>query len=139
MLRLAWIVPLAAALLLSTAAPGLELLMFRRAGCPWCAAFDREIGPIYPRTEIGARVPLRFVDLDRVGGHVIAVASPVRYSPTFVLLDAGREIGRIEGYPGEDFFWGRLEALLREPLSAPPRPGDRLSAGAAPDAASARP
>src|SRR5262245_32379360 len=108
--RLAWLLPLVSALLLSTAAPALELVMFRRAGCPWCAAWDREIGPIYPKTEIGRRVPLRLVELDRHGD--LKLASPVRWSPTFVLIDAGREIGRIEGYPGEDFFWGRLEALL---------------------------
>jgi hypothetical protein len=122
MLRLAvLVVPLLAALSFATAAPALELLMFRRAGCPWCAAWDREIGPIYPKTEIGRRVPLRFVDLDRRGDAAVVLASPVRYSPTFVLVDGGREIGRIEGYPGEDFFWGRLEALV-------PPSGGRTSA-----------
>ena len=41
--------------------------------------------------------------------------SPARFSPTFVLTDGGREIGRIEGYPGEDFFWGLLEAMMPKP------------------------
>ena len=45
-----------------------ELLMYRRAGCPWCAAWDREIGPVYPKTEIGRRLPVRFVDLDKPCG-----------------------------------------------------------------------
>jgi hypothetical protein len=122
--RLAFLVlPLLAALSFATAAPALELLLFRRAGCPWCAAWDREVGPIYPKTELGRRVPIRFVDLDRGGDAKVALASPVRYSPTFVLVEAGREIGRIEGYPGEDFFWGRLEALV-----PPPPPGGRTSA-----------
>ena len=30
----------------------------------------------------------------------------------FVLVDAGREIGRIRGYPGETFFWGLLASLI---------------------------
>ncbi|MBL3206218.1 thioredoxin family protein, partial [Klebsiella pneumoniae] len=36
-----------------------------------------------------------------------------RYTPTFILVDGGREIGRIEGYPGADFFWGLLERLAQ--------------------------
>jgi hypothetical protein len=31
-----------------------------------------------------------------------------------VLVDGGREIGRIRGYPGEDHFWGLLGALLKK-------------------------
>ena len=42
--------------------------------------------------------------------------SPVRFTPTFVLIDEEREIGRIEGYPGQEFFWGLLENLVRKPL-----------------------
>ncbi len=40
------------------------------------------------------------------------------FTPTFVLFDDGREIGRIEGYPGEDFFWGLLQNLVPEPKPA---------------------
>ena len=29
-----------------------------------------------------------------------------------MLLDDGREVGRIEGYPGEDFFWFLLGELI---------------------------
>ena len=71
-----------------------------------------EIAPIYPKTDIGKRVPIRFVDIDRIGELEIEVTSPVRFSPTFVLVDDSREIARIEGYPGQDFFWGRLRALV---------------------------
>jgi hypothetical protein len=38
----------------------------------------------------------------------------VRYTPTFVLVDRGREIGRIVGYPGEDFFWELLAGLIKK-------------------------
>lgn len=108
---------IAAALLLfafSFAAPAAaaELVMFRRAGCPYCAAFDRAIGPIYPKTDIGKRLPMRQVDLDRGPDGKVTLVSPVRFTPTFVLVESGRELGRLEGYPGEDFFWGLLERLL---------------------------
>jgi hypothetical protein len=90
-----------------------ELLMFRRAGCPYCLAWDRIVGPVYPKTELGQRAPLRVIDLDEGNQPNMELQRPVRYTPTFVLVEDGREVGRIEGYPGEDFFWGLLEKLVR--------------------------
>jgi thioredoxin-related protein len=100
-----------------TAAGAMELVMFRQAGCPWCAAWDREVGPIYPKTDFGRRVPVRFVDLRRAR-DTAGLKSPVRFTPTFVVFDDGREIGRIEGYPGQDFFWGLLENFVPKPAAA---------------------
>ncbi len=37
-----------------------------------------------------------------------------RLTPLFVLIDRGREIGRIRGYPGEDYFWGLLGVLMEK-------------------------
>ena len=103
-----------AATLFAFAAPAAaaELVMYRRDGCPYCATWERVIGPVYPKTDIGKRIPLRQVDLDRKPDGKVVLTSPVRFTPTFVLVDSGRELGRIEGYPGEDFFWGLLERLL---------------------------
>jgi thioredoxin-related protein len=36
------------------------------------------------------------------------------YTPTFVLVDKGKEIGRIRGYPGESFFWGLLSVIIEK-------------------------
>jgi thioredoxin-related protein len=102
-----------------SAAQAAELVMFRRDGCPWCLAWDRDIGPIYHKTDIGRITPLRFADIKRKPEDV-ALARPVRYTPTFVLVEAGREAGRIEGYPGEDFFWARLERLVQDLPARPP-------------------
>ena len=90
-----------------------ELLMYRRAGCPWCLAWDREIGPIYDKTSTGRRTPLRQLDLDQSRPDVVLKA-PIIYTPTFVLIEEGREVARIEGYPGEHFFWGMLDNLARD-------------------------
>jgi thioredoxin-related protein len=110
-----------ASVLLASHATALEFVMFRRAGCPWCAAWDREIGPVYPKTDIGRRIPIRFIDIHEAAAKKIMLKAPVRYTPTFVLVDGEQEIGRIEGYPGEDFFWPRVEALI---ASAPAKTGD---------------
>lgn len=89
-----------------------ELMMYRSAGCPYCAAWDRAIGPIYHKTDAGKRAPLRQVEIGSRNQPAVILKSPVRFTPTFVLVNDGRELGRIEGYPGEDFFWGLLERLM---------------------------
>jgi hypothetical protein len=95
--------------------------MFRRDGCSWCAKWDREIGPIYPKTEFNLRAPVRQVNLDH-GRDPSIVHAPIHYTPTFVLIEDGKEAGRIEGYPGDEFFWVRLEKLLER--SRRPAPGE---------------
>jgi len=98
---------------LGSAAFAAELQMYRRVGCPWCQVWDREVGPIYGKTDIGRRIPLRMIDIDRERPRV-SLKTPIIYTPTFVLIDNGREIGRIQGYPGEAFFWGLLEQLVQQ-------------------------
>ena len=90
-----------------------ELVMFEQAGCAWCEAFDREIAPIYRKTEEGLRAPLRRVDIARPAGGSRFLETE-RLTPLFVLVDRGREIGRIRGYPGEDHFWGLLGVLMKK-------------------------
>lgn len=92
----------------------LELLMFETPGCPWCARWTEEIGGVYAKTAEGAQAPLRRVWLHDGAPDGVSLKRPARYSPTFVLVRAGREVGRIEGYPGEDFFWPMLGQLLEK-------------------------
>ncbi len=101
-----------------------ELVMFEQAGCPWCASFNREIAPIYPKTEEGRRAPLRRVDISGTLPPDIAFIKLERLTPLFVLIDGGREIGRIRGYPGEDHFWGLLGVLIRR-LDSPGTGGEQ--------------
>jgi hypothetical protein len=108
------------------AAEAAELVMFEERGCPWCARFDVEIGPIYGKTEEARRAPLRRVDLDGGMPAELAHLRPVSFTPTFVLLEEGREVGRIQGYPGEMHFWGLLGLLLER---LPERAAEPAAAG----------
>jgi hypothetical protein len=114
-MRLVWttLAALITAAVLGSAVSAAELQMYRRVGCSWCQAWDREVGPIYGKTDIGRRIPLRMIDIDRERPRV-ALKTPIIYTPTFVLIDNGREIGRIQGYPGDAFFWGLLERLVQQ-------------------------
>lgn len=107
---------------LAEGAPRGALVMFRRRGCPWCDAWDREVRPGYLAAEAGRRLPLRELDLDRERDHGIALARPVRFTPTFLVVETvsmGELAGaterlRIEGYPGAEFFWGYIDAFLAD-------------------------
>ena len=90
-----------------------ELLMVREDNCPWCVVWDEEIGPIYPKTPEGKFAPLMHVDLGESIDDARILKSVI-YTPTFILVENGVEIARLEGYPGEDFFWTLLEEMLAE-------------------------
>lgn len=96
-----------------------ELLMFKDDACMWCARWDAEVGPDYPASAAAAVAPLRRIDLrgDPLPDG-LELDARVRYTPTFVLVEGGREIGRITGYPGRGAFWLQLDRLL-ETLDEP--------------------
>jgi hypothetical protein len=96
----------------------LELVVYGRAGCVWCARWDNEIAPVYARTAVGQQAPMRRVDLDRASKDDPVLVDPVRFTPTFVLMRDGKEVGRITGYQNDGFFWGLLEKMV-QPLVAP--------------------
>jgi hypothetical protein len=101
-----------ALLALGTASKAAELVLVTRDGCPWCARFEREVGPIYPRTEEGRQAPLRRITLEPGGSVLAGARERVFAAPTFILFDQGREVGRITGYAGDDAFWGLLGKML---------------------------
>jgi len=124
---------LAAVLFALVAAPSAhaaELVMFEQKGCVWCERFDREIAPAYDKTDEGRRAPLRRVDIGKSMPVDLAFVRRERFTPVFVLVNGGREFGRIRGYPGDTFFWGLLAGLIEkldrgesavpEPLGAAP-------------------
>lgn len=90
-----------------------ELVIVEETGCHWCERWNEEIGVIYHKTDEGKRAPLRRVDISELPDD-LAFQSRPQFTPTFVLFDDGAEIGRIEGHPGEDFFWPLLQRLLEK-------------------------
>jgi hypothetical protein len=103
----------------ATASRAAELVMFERPGCAWCARFNAEIGPIYGKTGESRAAPLRRVDLSGPLPADLTGIDPGAFTPTFVVLQEGREIGRIRGYPGDAFFFGLLNRILSSMGSEP--------------------
>src|SRR6266581_4353630 len=114
-----FIAPIAAFALLSTVGSrAAELVMFERTGCVWCERFDAEIAPVYGKTEESQAAPLRRVDRSGPLPADLATIDPGAFTPTFVVVEEGREIGRIRGYPGDAFFFGLLDRVLTNSGSA---------------------
>lgn len=97
-----------------------ELVMFESDSCEWCEIWHKEIGPIYPKTEESQLAPLRRVSIEDPVPADLSHLKAVMFTPTFVLMENGKEVGRITGYPGEDFFWPLLAEQL-DKLAAAPR------------------
>ncbi|WP_138934750.1 hypothetical protein [Roseovarius arcticus] len=90
-----------------------ELVMVEQEGCHWCAQWNAEIADIYPKTDEGTRAPLHRVDLRDLPDDIEFTSPPV-FTPTFVLVEGDKELARIEGYAGDEFFWFVLRKLLDE-------------------------
>jgi len=97
------------------------LVMIGDPGCPYCARFERESAPGYIASDDGKLAPL--VRRDRRDAD-IAFIPRIVYSPTFVMLVRGREIGRIVGYGGADLFWMQLAGLMSDVRLALGRGGE---------------
>src|SRR5262245_22858666 len=88
-----------------------ELVMFEDPGCRWCRRWHAEVGRAYSLTTEGALAPLRRYHIRDQALANVLLLQPITVTPTFVLADGGSEVGRIVGYPGEDFFYGLLGSL----------------------------
>lgn len=97
----------------------LTLYMVEQPGCIYCARWDAEVGDAYHKTAEGRVAPLTRIQLREPLPDGISFARKAVFTPTFVLVQDGQELERIEGYPGEDFFYGMLGVMLKNAGVAP--------------------
>ena len=90
----------------------LGLLMIDDTACPYCELWDEEIGYMYFKTQEGKLAPLiRHHYGEKLPQNIELLSEPV-VTPTFILLENNKERFRIEGYPGEEFFWSFLAEYI---------------------------
>lgn len=87
--------------------------MVEEAGCVYCAKFNAEVAEAYPNTREGRIAPLRRVDLNDEWPADLSQIKPESLTPTFILVDNNREVGRLHGYQGDEFFWFLLGEMLQ--------------------------
>ena len=102
-----------------TARADMQLMMFEQVGCIYCLKWEQEVGDAYPVTDEGRAAPLVKINIRADLPAGVSIAYRPQFTPTFVLLDNGVEVGRIEGYPGEDFFWGLLAQMIAATQKVP--------------------
>jgi len=98
----------------SYSARAAELVMFESSTCEWCDRWHEEIGSIYQNTPEGRCAPLRQIDIGAEHPAHLKGIPPVRFTPTFSIVEDGREVGRLVGYAGQDFFWFLLAEQLEK-------------------------
>tara|TARA_B110000444_G_C18841772_1_gene599402 strand:+ start:3093 stop:3494 length:402 start_codon:yes stop_codon:yes gene_type:complete len=90
-----------------------QLLMAEEDNCYWCEKWNQDVGKIYPKTPEGRAAPLARFNIHDGYSNAIFTKG-INYTPTFILVNDGVELGRIEGYPGEEFFWALVSILFKE-------------------------
>jgi thioredoxin-related protein len=91
-----------------------QLVMITSSHCPWCEAFEDDVGKGYDRTEEALVYPLRRHDFYQKMPDDLAHLTPATMTPTFIIMRDGSEIGRIIGYPGAELFWWRLSEFTAQ-------------------------
>ena len=92
-----------------------KLLMITADYCIYCQIWEKEIGKIYPKTEISKSFPLERIELDEyLFDNDINDTNnyETKITPTFVFYRGKNEIGRITGYSSAELFWWQVDEIL---------------------------
>jgi len=101
---------------LASAESDVALVYIYSPSCGACQQFDREVGPIYPKTTEAQKLPMQKIQFDawRDGAAPFAhcALSPVLGTPTFIQLRGCEELDRVTGYSDQELFWLALRRML---------------------------
>jgi thioredoxin-related protein len=89
-----------------------ELLVVEVGNCVYCGVFRRDVAPAYTASVRARNIPMRFVDLDAPDVDRLLLTAPIETVPTVLVVENGREVGRIAGYVGPQIFFHALNRLL---------------------------
>jgi hypothetical protein len=101
---------------LASAESDAVLVYIYSPSCGACQQFDREVGPIYPKTTEAQTLPMQKIQFDawRDGTAPFAhcAVSPVLGTPTFIQMRGCEELDRVTGYSDQELFWLALRRML---------------------------
>ncbi|MGA1186488.1 MAG: thioredoxin family protein [Candidatus Puniceispirillaceae bacterium] len=87
-----------------------RLIMVTSDHCPFCRAWERDVGKVYDKSPYAPDLPLTRVQMGATMPDGIVLDTPVVGTPTFVILRDGAEIDRQLGYENAEMFWWWLSA-----------------------------
>jgi hypothetical protein len=88
------------------------LIVIDQADCLASVRFRREIVPQYSGKNIDSVASMKRVTVHRRWPKELSGIKPPRYTPYFILVEDGAEVGRFGGYSRPAAFWRKLDRLL---------------------------
>lgn len=96
------------------AAAAARLIMVTSEHCPYCQAWERDVGVVYDKSPYAAKLPLSRVGIASEMPENVAINKPIVGTPTFLIIRNGQEIDRQRGYDdAEMFFWWLSEHMVK--------------------------
>ena len=88
------------------------MLMITDKTCLYCIIWEKQIGKIYPKTEISKRFPLSRIEAKDFVSYKKYNLKKTDITPTFIFIKNTREEGRIEGYTNPEMFWWQVDEII---------------------------
>ncbi|MEO1206777.1 MAG: thioredoxin fold domain-containing protein [Pseudomonadota bacterium] len=92
-----------------------ELVVVETLDCAYCRSFRQNLLPAYAASRRAKETPIRFINYKEVRKSGISLKQPISIVPTILVLDDGREIGRIPGLTGQELFFKSIQHILGRP------------------------
>jgi hypothetical protein len=112
MTRFLAVLSIALTALFVPAASAAQLVYVEWMDCGYCKIFNRQMAWAYTSSAIGKKVPLRRLDILRRWPADLKQVNRPSYTPVFILVENGREVGRFDGYTSPQGFKQNLQRLL---------------------------
>ena len=88
------------------------LLMITDKTCLICMVWEKQIGKIYPKTEIANKFPLSRIEMKEFVNYSKHKLKKTNITPTFIFIRNNNEQGRIEGYTNPEMFWWQVDEII---------------------------
>ena len=98
----------------------LELLMFHSKYCGYCMTFMKEVAVDYQyKYAIDKDLPLVIIDAYNQPEWFKEAyrenrIKPIRGTPTFIIWNGRKELSRLTGYSGKEWFYTNLDSMFKK-------------------------
>ena len=82
-----------------------RLIMVTSDHCPYCKAWELDVGAAYEKSPYAPALPLTRVEIGSKMPEGVTYQKPVVGTPTFLIIYNGQEIDRQSGYFDAEMFW----------------------------------
>ena len=91
-----------------------RLIMVTSDHCPYCQAWELNVGTVYEKSPYAPTLPLTRVEIGNEIPGSVTLKKPVFGTPTFLIIHNGQEIDRQSGYIDAEMFWWWLSEYAVE-------------------------